>query len=187
MIGNILWLSLTNIERKKLGFILIFMMTSYTSSALFLINISRTLLWLPEINEIRRLFSTVVFSLLILSILLLAVVSFAFISIRKREFGILRIWGVRKVDILFLSSLEVLLVSFAGALTGLFCIILLILFDVLYLPSFFTGIKGARLIKLIGIGGQTVFGVVLLELTISSLRLLALLKNDIQDLVRGSF
>lgn len=186
MFGNIVWLSLTNIKRNKFRTILFFLIAFFISHALFLINISKTFLKFPEFTDVKQFFYIIIFSVLLISVFILASVSILFIKLRREELGILRIFGARKADILFLSSLEIFFVSCTGALTGILSIILMILSRVLYLPYFLEGMKSLKLIKLIGIAGQTTFSVIIIELFITLILISTLLKNDITDMSRGS-
>jgi hypothetical protein len=186
MFWNIVCLALINIKRKRLIFINYFVIAFFISQELFLINISTNLLRFPDFKAIQVFFYIIAFSVLFISIILLATTSTLFIRFRGQELGILRIHGVRKSDILFLSSLEIFFISLGGALAGTFCIILLILSKVLYLPYFFEGLKKLKLIKLIGLGGQTISGVVIIELIITTIIVSLLLKKDIPNLLRGS-
>ena len=186
MFWNIAYISLTNINRNKFRSILFFIITLFISHSLFLVNISRSFLLLPEFTDVKQFFFIVIYSVLFVSVFLLAAVSILFTKLRREELGILRIFGARKSDILFLSSLEIFFISCSGAVTGILSIILMIHFRVLYLPYFLEGMKSLKLVKLIGIAGQTTFGVVIIVLVIMLILMSTLLKNDIYDLTRGS-
>jgi hypothetical protein len=58
--------------------------------------------------------------------------------------------------------------------------------NILYLPHFFQGMQRIDRVRLLGIAGQTVFLVVLIEVIVSIIMLSALLRNDISKLARGS-
>ena len=186
MFWNIAFISLTNIYRNKFRSILFFIITLFISHSLFLVNISRSFLGLPEFTDVKEFFFIVIYSVLFISIFLLAAVSILFTKLRREELGILRIFGARKADILFLSSLEILFISISGAVTGILTILLMIYLRILYLPYFLEGMKNLKLVKLVGVAGQTVFGVVLTVLVITLILMSTLLKNDIYDLTRGS-
>ncbi len=186
MFWNILWLAFTNIKRRKLTFLNYFILAFFVSQSLFLINISTHLLKFPDFKAIQTFFYIIASSVLLISVILLATVSILFVRLRGQELGILRLHGTRRADILFLSSLEIMATSSTGALTGIMCIILLILSKVLYLPYFLEGLRKLRLMKLIGLGGQTIFGVVIIELMVILIVISLLLKKDIPNLLRGS-
>jgi len=186
MLRNFIWLAITHIKRKKLSSILFFIMAFFISQSIFLISLSRTFLTMSDYKDIRQFFYTVIVAALIISILLLGALSFIFMSSRRHELGIMRIFGARKSDILLSTTLEIFFLSSGGAVLGILCTISLIFFRVLYLPNFFKETIHLKLIKLIGIGGQAVFSVILLETIFSLLMLSFLLHNDIKELVRGS-
>jgi hypothetical protein len=127
-----------------------------------------------------------ILSTLLLSTLFLCGLSLLLINSRRQEIGILRIFGARKIDIIVLIATEVLLLSIFGALAGHLFIILLIIFDVIYIPTFIQGMGKVELIKLIGIGGQTIFLVALIEIAVSIILLSIYLRHDVKDLARGS-
>jgi predicted lysophospholipase L1 biosynthesis ABC-type transport system permease subunit len=181
MLGNNLWLALTNIKRKKFGSILFFAIAFFISQSIFFISISRSFIVLSDLSEIREFFNTIIVSVLVLSILLLVALTLLYMNSRRREFGILRIFGARKSEIMLVMCLEVLVLSITGAACGLACMLLLIKANVLYLPYFFHDFT-----QLIGIAGRTVFTVVLIEVIVSIIMLAALLHNDISKLARGS-
>jgi len=185
MLSNTLWLSLININRRKFQSLIFFILALFIANSLFLINISNYFLNISNISEIKRFVYTVIFSALIINLLILIAVSIFSINQRKTEFGILRIYGAKKIDILLLSVWEILIISFAGALSGVLILIILIFVKIIYLPLFFEGVKTLKFIKLIGMGGQTIFGVILIELIITTIALLFYLKRDITDLLRG--
>ncbi|MBA7635120.1 hypothetical protein ES703_42721 [subsurface metagenome] len=187
MFRNIVWLSIINIKRKRLNSILYFVMAFFISLTLFLVNISNSFLRFPDFKAIQTFFYIIIFSVLFICIILLAAVSILFIRMRAQELGILRMHGAQKSDILFLSSIEILFISSAGAFAGILCVTLLIISKILYLPYFLEGIKRIELIKLIGLGGQTISGVIIIELVITIIIVSFLLKNDIPDLLGGSF
>ena len=186
MLRNNFWLALTNIKRKRFGSILFFAIAFFIAQSIFFISISRSFIVLSDFSEIREFFSTVIVSVLVLSILLLIALTLLYMNSRRRELGILRIFGARKSEIMLVTSLEVLLLSITGAAAGIACMLLLIRMNVLYLPYFFQGMERIDLLKLIGIAGRTVFMVVLIEVVVSIILLAVLLHNDITKLARGS-
>ena len=186
MMGNNLWLAFTNIRRKKFGSILFFVIAFFISQSLFLIGLTRSFITLSDFSDIRTFFSTIVLSVLVLSILLLIGLTLLYMNSRRRELGILRIFGARKSEILNVACLEIFLLSITGAAIGIACMILLIKINVLYLPYFFQGIAGISMMKLVGVAGQTVFMVVLIEVVVSIILLSILLHRDITKLTRGS-
>ncbi len=187
MIGNLIWLSLINIKRRIFGSILFFIMASFISNSLFLINISRNLLRFPDFTEMRQFFYNIIYSVLIVSIFIIAAISVFYISLRRSEYGIMRIYGARKTDILLLSVFEVFFISFTGAVAGILCILFLIYLKIIYLPYLFEGMKKLEFLQVMGIGGQTIFAVIIIETAITLILLVILLKNDINNLVRGSY
>ncbi len=186
VLSNILWLALTNIRRKRVSTLLYFILAFVISQLLFLVFLSTTFLRLPEFNDIKRLFYTVTAAIMFLSVLVLGVLSYLFLHTRRRELGILRICGIRKSDMLMAVSLEIFIISLAGAICGIFCIVCIILLRVVYLPLFFNNLTHSKLLTLAGISGQTVLAVVILEITFSLILISLLLRNDINRLVRGS-
>jgi predicted lysophospholipase L1 biosynthesis ABC-type transport system permease subunit len=186
MTGNNLWLALTNIKRKKFGSILFYSIAFFISQSLFFISISRHFIVISDLNEIRDFFSTIIVSVLVLSILLLVALTLLYMNSRRRELVILRIFGARKSEIMVVTCLEVLMLSLSGAGCGLACMLLLIKMNILYLPHFFQGMQRIDRVRLLGIAGQTVFLVVLIEVIVSIIMLSALLRNDISKLARGS-
>jgi ABC-type antimicrobial peptide transport system permease subunit len=186
MFGNLLWLTLVSIKRKKLFSIILFIIALFVACSLFLINISRQLLRFPDIEEMRQFFYIIIYSVLVFSVLIIAAISTVSTLLRKTEYTILRINGARKSDLMFLSVLESSILCFFGALGGVFLIIILIYLKLLNLPYFFEGVKRVGLQKLIGMGGQTIFAVVLIEACISVILVSSLLRKDIPDLERGA-
>ncbi len=184
--GNILWLALTNIRRKRVSSLLYFILAFVISQSLFLVSLSTAFLRIPEFNNIKKLFYTVTITFIILSVLILGVLSYLFLNTRRKELGILRICGVRKSDLLMSAALEIFFISLAGAVSGIICVVCIVLFKVIYLPLFFQNLTYPRLLMLVGISGQTVFAVVILEVTYSLILISLLLRNDINGLVRGS-
>jgi ABC-type lipoprotein release transport system permease subunit len=186
MLGNNLWLAVTNIRRKKFGSILFFVIAFFISQSLFLISLTRSFITLSDFSDIRTFFSTIVLSVLVLSILLLIALTLLYMNSRKRELGILRIFGARKSEILTVACLEIVLLSITGATAGIACMVLLIKINVLYLPYFFQGMEHIDTLKLVGMAGQTIFLVVLIEVAVSIILLAILLHRDITRLTRGS-
>jgi hypothetical protein len=186
MLGNNFWLAATNIKRKKFSSVLFFVIAFFISQSLFLINLTRSFIRLSDFSDIRTFFSTIVLSVLVLSILLLVALTLLHMNSRKRELGIMRIFGARKSEILTVASLEVALLSVTGAAAGIACMILLIKTNVLYLPHFFEGMGRIDTVKLVGIAGQTIFLVALIEVIVSMILLSILLYKDITRLTRGS-
>ncbi len=186
MLGNNLWLAVTNIRRKKFGSILFFVIAFVISQSLFLISLTRSFITLSDFSDIRTFFSTIVLSVLVLSILLLIALTLLYMNSRRRELGILRIFGARKSEILTVACLEIVLLSITGAASGIACMVVLIKINVLYLPHFFQGMERIDTLKLIGVAGQTIFLVVLIEAVVSIILLAILLHRDITRLTRGS-
>jgi len=186
MLGNSFWLAATNIRRKKFSSILFFVIAFFISQSLFLISLTRSFIRLSDFSDIRTFFSTVVLSVLVLSILLLIALTLLHMNSRKRELGIMRIFGARKSEILTIACLEIVLLSITGAAAGIACMVLLIKTNMLYLPHFFQGMARIDTFKLIGIAGQTIFLVALIEVLVSMLLLAILLHKDITRLTRGS-
>ena len=186
MIGNLLWLALINLKRRKLFSIILFIMAFLVACSLFLINISQRLLRFPDIEEMRQFFYIIIYSVLVFSILIIAAISTVSTLLRRTEYSIFRIFGARRADLLSLSVIESFILCFFGALGGVFFIILLISLKLLYLPYFFESAKRFGLEKLFGIGGQTIFAVVIIEICISVILLSFLLRKDIPDLERGA-
>lgn len=186
MLGNNLWLAVTNIRRKKFGSILFFVIAFFISQSLFLISLTRSFITLSDFSDIRTFFSTIVLSVLVLSILLLIALTLLYMNSRRRELGILRIFGARKSEILTVACLEIVLLSITGAASGIACMMVLIKINVLYLPHFFQGMERIDTLKLIGVAGQTIFLVVLIEAVVSIILLAILLHRDITRLTRGS-
>jgi ABC-type antimicrobial peptide transport system permease subunit len=186
MLGNNLWLAITNVKRKKHGSILFFIIAFLIAQSIFLLGISRHFITLSDFNEIRRFFNTIIYSVLALSLLLLVVLTLLYLNSRRQELGILRLFGAQKSEIILVTSLEVVLLSIAGSLAGMGIVLLLITTGVLYLPFFFQGMEQMDRIQLIGICGRTVFIVVLIEVLVSITLLAILLRNDITRLTRGS-
>jgi ABC-type lipoprotein release transport system permease subunit len=186
MLGNNLWVAATNIRRKKFGSILFFVIAFFISQSLFLISLTRSFITLSDFSDIRTFFSTVVLSVLVLSLLLLVALTLLYVNSRKRELGILRIFGARKSEILTVSCIEIILLSITGAAAGIACMVLLIKFNILYLPHFFQGMERIDTLKLIGTAGQTIFLVALIESMVSIILLSILLHRDITRLTRGS-
>jgi ABC-type antimicrobial peptide transport system permease subunit len=186
MIGNLLWLAFIGIKRRKFFSTILFIMAFLVACSLFLINISQRLLRFPDIEEMRQFFYVIIYSVLVFSILIIAAISTVSTLLRRTEYSILRIYGARRADLLFLSVLESFILCFFGALGGVLLIIILISLKLLYLPYFFEGVRRVGLQKLFGIGGQTIFAVVLIEACISIILLLLLLRKDIPDLERGA-
>jgi ABC-type antimicrobial peptide transport system permease subunit len=186
MIGNLLWLALVDINRKKLFSTILFIMALFVACSLFLINISRHLLRLPDVEEIRQFFYIIIYTVLVFSILIIGAISAVSTLLRRTEYTILRIFGARRADLLFLSVLESFIICFFGALGGVFLIIILISLKLLYLPYFFEGIRRIGVQKLLGLGGQTIFAVVLIAVCISFILVSSLLRKDIPDLERGT-
>ncbi len=184
--GNILWLALTNIKRKRVSSLLYFILAFVISQSLFLVLLSAVFLRLPEFNDIKRLFYTVTVAVIILSMLILGVLSYLFLNTRRKELGILRICGVRKADLLMSAALEIFFISLAGAISGIICVVCIIFFRVIYLPLFFQNLTYSKLSLFAGISGQTVFAVVILEVTYSLILISLILRKDINGLVRGS-
>lgn len=186
MLGNNLWLAVTNIRRKKFGSILFFVIAFFISQSLFLISLTRSFITLSDFSDIRTFFSTIVLSVLVLSILLLIALTLLYMNSRRRELGILRIFGARKSEILTVACLEIVLLSITGAASGIACMVFLIKINVLYLPHFFQGMERIDTLKLIGVAGQTIFLVALIEVAVSIILLAILLHRDITRLTRGS-
>jgi hypothetical protein len=186
MFFNVVWLAVTNIKRRKLPFVNFFLIAFFISQALFLMSISTHLLRSPDFTAVQSFFYIIGTSVLLISIILLGTVSILFVKMRGRELCILRLQGTRKSDILFLSSLEISITACAGAVAGTLVILMLILSKVLYLPYFLEGLKTLRLVRLIGLGGQAICGVVLIELVVTVVTLALLLKRDIPHLLRQS-
>ncbi len=187
MLWNIIWLSFTGIRRKKPDSILYFIMAFFISQSLFLVRLSSIFIQLPENETMNNFFFIIIYSVIILCIVLLTVVTVLFTHIHGAEYCVLRIYGVRRSDIIFISSLEIFALSCVGALTGTFCIILMIKTKVLYLPYFFESMRKLELIKIIGIGGQAVSGVIIIMLIITVIVVSLRLRKDIPQLLRGSF
>jgi len=181
MLSNTLWLSITNIRRRGFQSLIFFILSLFISNSLFLIAISNSFLNITNISEIKQFIYTITLSALIVNILILIAISVLSLNQRKTEFNIFRIYGAKKIDILLLSLWEILILSFFGSLSGVVILILLIILKIVYLPLFFMNLTTIKFIKLIGIGGQTIFGVVLIELTITTLLLLFFLKGDIKS------
>ncbi|UCB45988.1 MAG: hypothetical protein JSV25_00760 [Spirochaetota bacterium] len=186
MIGNLLWLALVSIKRRKFFSTILFIMAFLVACSLFLINISQRLLRFPDIEEMRQFFYIIIYSVLVLSILIIAAISTVLALLRRTEYTILRIFGARRADLLSISVLESFILCFFGALGGVIFIFILISLKLIYLPYFFEGAKRFGLEKLIGIGGQTIFAVVILAVCISVVLLSFLLRKDIPDLERGA-
>ena len=186
MFGNILWLSLINIKRKKAYSITYGALAFFISQTFFLVNISREFLRLSDISAFNRFFYITTFSVLAVSVLLIPLFSILYASMREREFGILRIFGAKKSDVLFMASVEILIISCAGAAAGVLCVITLIYTDILYLPYFLAHIEKFKLLRLFALAGQAVSGVVCIELAfiicVTSFRM----KRNISGLLRGS-
>jgi len=187
MFGNIAWLAFTNIRNKKIRSLLLFLLTFFITLSLFLVNISNSMLKLPDYRDIRQFFDVIIFSMFFLSIFLLATVSVLFILMRRNEIGILRIFGAKKVDVLLLLIFEMLYISLIGSLVAIIFLFILIFTRILYLPYFLEGLNDLRILKLIAIGGQTLFGVILMEMIITLILLSTFLKHDIPELLRGNF
>jgi cell division protein FtsX len=186
MLSNNFWLAVTNIRRKKFSSVLFFVIAFFISQSLFLINLTRSFIRLSDFSDIRTFFSTVVLSVLVLSILLLIALTLLHMNSRKRELGIMRIFGAKKSEILTVACIEVALLSITGAAAGIVCTVLLIKTNVLYLPHFFQGMGRIDTLNLIGIAGQTIFLVALIEVIVSMILLAVLLFKDITRLTRGS-
>jgi ABC-type antimicrobial peptide transport system permease subunit len=186
MPGHVLWLALTNIKRKKFGSITFFVTAFLIAQSIFLLNLSKSFLRLSDLTGITEFFSLLILSTLLLGVLFLCGFSLLLLNFRRQEIGILRTFGARKIDIIVLISTEVFLLSIFGALAGHLFIILLIVFDFIYLPTFIQGMGNVELIKLIGIGGQTIFLVALIEVAVSMVLLSIYLRHDVKNLTRGS-
>jgi hypothetical protein len=184
MLRNNLWLAITNIRRKTFGSILFFAIAFFISQSIFFISISRRFIRLSDFVDIREFFSTLIISVLVLSILLLIALTLMYLSTRRQELGIIRIFGACKSEIILVACLEVFLLSLFGAAAGIGLMMLLIGVEVIYLPRFFQGMESTELIMLIGIAGRTVFMVVLIEVVISIILLAILLHHDIHSLSR---
>lgn len=184
MFQNLLWLSLVNIRRKKLWFGLIFVLALFMTCSLFIISLWNSFLGIPA-RPVRQLMFTAFFSLLVLSVLILITISVIFLKFRKKELGILRLHGAKKTDILFLSSLEILLVSSAGALTGMVLVVIMVQLDLVQLPYLFENLDNTGLLRLIAIAGRSGSGVILTEIAITLVLHIFFLSRDIQDLLRG--
>jgi ABC-type antimicrobial peptide transport system permease subunit len=187
MLGNLIWLSLINIKRRKLFSVLLFIMALLVACSLFLGNISSKLLTLPDITEFRQFFYVIIYSVLVTSILILSAVSIVSTGLRRTEYSILRIFGAQRVDIFLLAFLESFFLCFFGSLFGVLIIIILITSKAIYIPYFFVETPAVSLYQLIGIGGQAAFAAVMVEIIISAVLLFILLKKDIIDIERGSF
>ena len=98
----------------------------------------------------------------------------------------MRIFGARKSEILSAACLEIVLLSITGAAAGVACMVFLIKTNILYLPHFFQGMGRIDTLKLVGIAGQTIFLVALIEVIVSMFLLAILLQKDITRLTRGS-
>jgi ABC-type antimicrobial peptide transport system permease subunit len=140
----------------------------------------------PEISGSRQFFFAIIITFLALCILVLGAVAVLLIKVRKQELGIFRMLGARRADVLVVSSLEMLILSLSGAILGVVSIILFIIFKVLYLPFFLEGMSGARTIRFIATGGQTIFMVVLIEMAVYTILLSIFLKRDITEMLRGT-
>lgn len=186
MFKNNLWLALTNIKRRKIASILFFAVAFFISHSVFLLNLSSKFLMFPEISGSRQFFFAIIITFLALCILVLGAVAVLLIKVRKQELGIFRMLGARRADVLVVSSLEMLILSLSGAILGVVSIILFIIFKVLYLPFFLEGMSGARTIRFIATGGQTIFMVVLIEMAVYTILLSIFLKRDITDMLRGT-
>lgn len=187
MLGNLIWLSLINIKRRKLFSVLLFTMAFLVGCSLFLSNISVKLLQLPDIKELRQFFIVIIYSVFVTSVLILSAVCIVSTNLRRMEYSILRISGAKKEDIFLLAVLESFFLCFSGSLFGVLFLILLIVSKALYIPYFFKGLERFSLYRLIGIGGQAVFAAVVVEVIISAVVLIILLRKDIIDLERGTF
>lgn len=187
MLWNIIWLSYTGIRRKKTDSILYFIMAFFISQSLFLVRVSSVFIQLPENETMNNFFFIIIYSVLILCIILLTTVTVLFTHMHGPEYCILRLYGVRKSDILFISSLKIFTLSCGGALAGVFFIILMIKTKVLYLPYFFESMRKLELIKIVGFGGQTVSVVIIIELIVTVTVISLHLRKDIPQLLRGSF
>ncbi|HUT65994.1 MAG TPA: FtsX-like permease family protein [Spirochaetota bacterium] len=187
MLGNLIWLSLINIKRRKLFSLLLFTMAFLVACSLFLGNISHKLLKLPDITEFRDFFYVIIYSVLVMSVLILAAVSAVSANLRRAEYSILRIFGAQRTDIFLLAVFESFFLCFFGALCGVLLIILLIVSKALYIPYFFEGMRQFSLHRLIGIGGQAIFAAVIIEVIVSAVLLFILLRKDILELERGAF
>jgi len=180
--GNILWLAITNIRRKRVSSLLYFILAFVISQSLFLVSLSVVFLRLPEFNDIKRMFYTITFAVIVLIVLILGALSYLFLNIRRKELGILRMCGVRKSDLLMSAAIEIFFISLTGAVSGIICIVCIVLFKVLYLPFFFQNLIHSNLLILIGISGQTIFAVVILEITCSLVLISLILSKDIGKL-----
>jgi len=185
MFRNIAWLAFINIKNKKIRSLLLFLLTFFIALSLFLVNISKTMLKLPDYRDIGQFFYVIIFSMLFLSIFLLATVSILFILMRRNEIGILRMFGARKADVLLLLTFEMLYICFTGSLVAILFLLILIFTRTIYLPYFLEGMNDLRTLKLTAIGGQTLFGVTFMEMLITVVLLSTFLKNDISELLRG--
>jgi len=186
MFGNILWISLVNIKRKKSYSITYGALAFFISQTFFLVNISRELLRLSDMSAINTFFYVTIFSILIVSVLLIPMFTLLYVSMREKEFGILRIFGAKKSEVLFMASVEILIISCIGAVAGVLCVIILIYTNIIYLPYFLAHIQRFELVRFTALAGQAVSGVVCIELAftvfVTSLRM----KRNISGLLRGS-
>ena len=187
MFFKLVWLSLVNIKRRKLFSVLLIAMAFLVSCSLFLSNISQKLLKLPDITEFRQFFYVIIYSVLVTSVLILAAVTVVSTSLRRSEYSILRIFGAQRTDIFLLAVLESFFLCFFGAASGVLLIIALIVSKTLYIPYFFEGMKRFTFYRLVGIAGQAVFASVIIEVIISAVLLIILLRKDIIELERGPF
>ena len=100
MLSNTLWLSITNIKRRRFQSLIFFILSLFISNSLFLIAISNSFLNLTNISEIKQFINTITLSALIVNILILVAISVLSINQRKAEFSTFRIYGAKKIDIL---------------------------------------------------------------------------------------
>jgi ABC-type lipoprotein release transport system permease subunit len=186
MFGNILWISLINIKRRKAYSITYGTLAFFISQTFFLVNISREFLRLSDVPAINTFFYVTVFSVLIVCVLLIPTFTILYVSMREKEFGILRIFGAKKSEVLFMASVEMFIISGIGAVAGVLCVIILIYTNIIYLPYFLAHIWKLELVRFFALAGQAVSGVVCIELAftvfVTSLRM----KRTISGLLRGS-
>lgn len=119
MLINIFWIALTNIKRNKHSTILYFLMYLILTTGIFSSLLSISIVKLPPIGPLKDFFYSITILILLVSISVLFGLSYINIIHRKTEIAIYRIFGIRKSDLFFMLSLEGLMISTAGALTGI--------------------------------------------------------------------
>jgi len=177
MLKKIFWLSIANIKRRSIISILFFILSLVVSAQLFLIMLTSFFLTLPQSTGVKGFFYTTGLTSIVLVIIIIPAVSILYSKSRYQDYLVYKIFGEKKIDIVFLFLFEIFILSILGSILGGLIILLFISFNIIYLPGFLQNVKHVWSLKLISIMIKSIFGVSL-TIVVTSLIVLLFKFND---------